>query len=58
MHGSPHPGIIIDAFGEKRDDRDAMEEDMQDVDFVSGLPRSDFESLGLDFDKYRDSYAA
>ena len=26
---------------------------MQDVDFVSGLPRADFESMGLDFDQHQ-----
>ena len=46
-------GIIIDAFGEKRNQRDALEADKRDTDFVSGLARSEFESVNLDFNEWR-----
>ena len=48
--GSVISGVIIDAFGEKRDEKGQMEEDIKDVDFVSGLERAEFESIQLDFD--------
>ena len=51
--GAVISGIIIDAFGEKRDERSSMEEDIKDVDFVSGLERAEFESIQLDFDAIR-----
>ena len=51
--GAVISGIIIDAFGEKRDERCSMEEDIKDVDFVSGLERAEFESIQLDFDAIR-----
>ena len=49
-------GIIIDAFGARREARLAMAEDKKDVDFVSGLHRSELEDMNLDFDGMRDEH--
>ena len=49
-------GIILDAFGARREARLSMIEDKKNVDFVSGLHRSAFEEINLDFDFIRDEY--
>lgn len=36
-------GIIIDAFADMRDDRNSIEEDIQDKCFICGISRFDFE---------------
>jgi hypothetical protein len=54
--GAVISGIIIDAFGEMRDDKAEQEEDMENVDFVSGIHRKEFDQCGMEFEGYRTSY--
>ena len=42
--------------GERRDNRKEMIDDINDVDFISGLERAQFESINLDFDEFRVTY--
>ena len=42
-------GIIIDAFAELRALNDWIRNDIQNVCFVCGMHREEFERLGLDF---------
>ena len=42
--------------GERRDHHKEMIDDINDVDFISGLERAQFESINLDFDEFRVTY--
>ena len=44
-------GMIIDAFGELRDEKNANDEDKLNVCFICGLERSEYERIG-NFDKH------
>jgi hypothetical protein len=50
--GAVISGIIIDAFSADRSEKERIKEDDKEFDFISGLPRSEFEKLGLQFDDY------
>jgi len=55
--GAVVSGIVIEAFAEKRISATRIENDMDTVDFVSNLERSDFEQvpgMGGQFDKIRE----
>lgn len=45
-------GIVIDAFGGLRDEKDAAEQDLRAVCFVCNLPRFNIDQGGIGFDKH------
>jgi hypothetical protein len=45
-------GIIIDSFGELRQERSAVREAMKTVSFISGIPAQEFEKEGLSFEQH------
>jgi hypothetical protein len=50
--GAVISGIIIDAFSADRTEKERIDQDDKEFDFISGLPRSEFENLGLHFDEF------
>ena len=50
------PCKLLDVLGEMRDDKAEREEDLRNVDFVSGINRAEFDQVGIDFDQYRKNY--
>lgn len=52
--GAVISGIIIDAFSADRADKNKIDEDDREYDFVSGLPRSDFEQKNIKDLRFED----
>lgn len=43
-----HSGLIIDAFGELRDQLESVKEDMESNCFICGINKEYFDKVGLD----------